>query len=201
MVLLVREIELELIWHLNHFMTKFKKFLDRNQSTLLFVICILYLRRREQVHIMCSMEELIPSIGTSVPSPLLLALVISQSDSTLQNVSKLYSDVPHSPFPDMDFDNPFDFCDEPLLVSKTHLISISDDGKIWDWLLTAEGAEENPKDDTNLDISEVPVPGTNTNILVSATGGLDMEASKQTGRSRPSNSAVSHTDISLKVGF
>ncbi|CAB4319020.1 unnamed protein product [Prunus armeniaca] len=158
-------------------------------------------KEREQVHIMCSMEELIPSIGTSVPSPLLLALVISQSDSTFQNVSKLYSDVPHSPFPDVDFDNPFDFCDEPLLVSKTHLISISDDGKIWDWLLTAEGAEDNPKDDTNLDISEVPVPGTNTNILVSATGGLDMEASKQTGRSRPSNSAVSHTDISLKISL
>ncbi|XP_021808968.1 WD repeat-containing protein 11 [Prunus avium] len=156
----------------------------------------------EQVHIMCSMEELIPSIGTSVPSPLLLALVISQSDSTLQNVvSKLYSDVPHSPFPDVDFDNPFDFCDEPLLVSKTHLISISDDGKIWDWLLTAEGADDNPKGDTNLDISEVPVPGTNTNILVSSTGGLDMEASKQTGRCRPSKSTVNHTDISLKISL
>ncbi|TQE06958.1 hypothetical protein C1H46_007348 [Malus baccata] len=58
-------------------------------------------RRKEggQVHIMCSMEELMPSIGTSVPSPLVLALVISQSDSTLQNIGKLYSDVPHPPSP------------------------------------------------------------------------------------------------------
>ncbi|XP_068343506.1 uncharacterized protein [Pyrus communis] len=161
----------------------------------------------EQVHIMCSMEELMPSIGTSVPSPSLLALVISQSDSTLQNVGKIYSDdVPHSPFPDVDFDNPFDFCDEPLLVSKMHLISISDDGKIWNWLLTAEGLEDNRKDDTNLGISEVPVPGTNTNIIVSSTGGLDMEAGKQIekisgDRSRPSNSIVSHTDLSLKISL
>ncbi|KAM1046662.1 hypothetical protein PS2_025881 [Malus domestica] len=161
----------------------------------------------EQVHIMCSMEELMPSIGTSVPSPSLLALVISQSDSTLQNVSKIYSDdVPHSPFPDLDFDNPFDFCDEPLLVSKTHLISISDDGKIWNWLLTAEGLEDNRKYDTNLGISELPVPGTNTNIIVSSTGGLDMEAGKQIekisgDRNRPSNSIVSHTDLSLKISL
>ncbi|KAM1529495.1 hypothetical protein ACFX1Z_018697 [Malus domestica] len=58
-------------------------------------------RRKEggQVHIMCSMEELMPSIGTSVPSLLVLALVISQSDSTLQNIGKLHVDVPHPPSP------------------------------------------------------------------------------------------------------
>ncbi|KAB1199382.1 WD repeat-containing protein 11 [Morella rubra] len=99
----------------------------------------------EQVHIMCSMEELIPSIGTSVPSPSILSAIICQPDSTFQNVGKLYADVPRSSSLDEDIDSPFDFCDEPLLVSKTHLISISDDGKIWNWLLTAEGAESSQK--------------------------------------------------------
>ena len=86
---------------------------------------------------MCMMEELMPSVGTPVPSPSILAVVVSQTDSTLQNISKLCSDV-HSSFA-VDFNNPFDFCDESLVISKTNMISISDDGKIWKWLLTAEG--------------------------------------------------------------
>lgn len=156
---------------------------------------------------MCSMEELIPSIGTSVPSPSILAVIICQSDSTFQNVGKLYSDVPHSSSSDVDFDTPFDFCDEPLLVSKTHLISISDDGKIWNWLLTAEGAESVQTDDTNLsfvaDVSEAPVPETNAKIVVSSTGGGPaMEAGKQLkcldgGKSGPSTSTME--DMSFKV--
>lgn len=165
-----------------------------------------YCHRREQIHIMCSMEELIPSIGTSVPSPSILAVIICQSDSTFQNVGKLYSDVPHSSSPDVDFDTSFDFCDEPLLDSKTHLISISDDGKIWNWLLTAEGAESMQKDDTNLglvaDVSEASVPETNASIVVSSTGGPAMEAGKQLkcldgSRSGPSNSTLE--DMSFKV--
>lgn len=157
---------------------------------------------------MCLMEELIPSIGTSVPSPSILAATISQSDSTFQNVGKLYSDVPHSPSPDVDFETPFDFCDESLLVSKTHLISISDDGKIWNWLLTAEGAESIQKDDTNLglvaDVNEVPVPGIDANVIVSSSGGPAMEAGKQPehmggGRSRPSRATSSLADMLFKV--
>lgn len=164
----------------------------------------------EQVHIMCSMEELIPSIGTSVPSPSILAVIICQSDSTFQNVGKLYSDVPHSPSPDVDFDTPFDFCDEPLLVSKTHLISISDDGKIWNWLLTAEGPENTQKNDTKLglvaDVNEVPVPGTNDNSVVSSSSGTFTEVGKHPehmdgGRSRPSNSTSSLADMSFKISL
>ncbi|XP_050271980.1 uncharacterized protein LOC126715429 isoform X2 [Quercus robur] len=163
----------------------------------------------EQVHIMCAIEELIPSIGTPVPSPSILAVIICQSDSTFQNVGKLYSDV-SSPSPDVDFDTPFDFCDEPLLVSKTHLISISDDGKIWNWLLTAEGPENTQKDDTNLglvaDVSEVPVPGTNANTVISSSSGSFMEAGKQpehmdSGRSCPSNSTSSLADMSFKISL
>ncbi|XP_030954601.1 WD repeat-containing protein 11-like isoform X1 [Quercus lobata] len=163
----------------------------------------------EQVHIMCAIEELIPSIGTPVPSPSILAVIICRSDSTFQNVGKLYSDV-SSPSPDVDFDTPFDFCDEPLLVSKTHLISISDDGKIWNWLLTAEGPENTQKDDTNLglvaDVSEVPVPGTNANTVISSSSGSFMEAGKQpehmdSGRSCPSNSTSSLADMSFKISL
>ncbi|KAL4564018.1 hypothetical protein LXL04_028068 [Taraxacum kok-saghyz] len=106
----------------------------------------------EQVHVMCMMEELMPSLGTPVPSPSVLAVVISRSDSTLQNVRNHLSDKHHTSSPDMDFDNPFDFCDETRVISKTHLLSISDDGKIWNWLLTAEGPTENQKDASDVAI-------------------------------------------------
>ncbi|KAF2310619.1 hypothetical protein GH714_015563 [Hevea brasiliensis] len=161
----------------------------------------------EQVHVMCTMEEMMPSIGSSVPSPSVLAVTICQSESTLQNVAKLYSDAPNAPLADMDFDNPFDFCDDTLLLSKTHVISISDDGKIWNWLLTAEGIGDTQKDVTDLgivsDSCEVPVLGANGNGLASADG-LASEASKQqenmgVNKSRPS-SILSQASISCKSG-
>ncbi|GFY99725.1 transducin family protein [Actinidia rufa] len=123
----------------------------------------------EQVHLMCMMEELMPSIGTSVPSPSVLGVVISQSDSALQHVGKLYSDNSHTYSPDVDFDTPLDFFDESLLVSKIHLISISDDGKIWSWLLSAEGPEDALKDARNSTVeesSDVPVLETNSGTVV-----------------------------------
>ena len=160
------------------------------------------------MHLMCSMEELMPSLGTSVPSPSVLAVIICQSDCPLQNVGKIYSDVPNSPFPDEDFDSPFDFCDEPLLVSKTRLISISDDGKIWNWLLTTKGAEDTQKEDIKAgmvaDASDVPISGTDTNTTVSSTEGLAKEAGKQKeyaagSRSRHVNSTSKQSDMSFKV--
>ncbi|RVX11126.1 hypothetical protein CK203_013176 [Vitis vinifera] len=124
----------------------------------------------EQVHVMCTMEELMPSIGTPVPSPSILAVVICKSDSTLQCVGNLYSSGSCSSSFDMDFDNPFDFCDESFYVSKTHLISISDDGKIWNWLLTSEGTEDTHKEATNVgkgaDVGEGPVSGQIPTILM-----------------------------------
>ncbi|KAI3781932.1 hypothetical protein L2E82_11960 [Cichorium intybus] len=104
----------------------------------------------EQVHEMCLIEDLTPSLGTSVPTPSALAVVISQSDSTLQNVGKHFSDEHHTSSSDqefeMDFDNPFDFRDESNVICRTHFLSISDDGKIWNWLLTSEAPTDNPKD-------------------------------------------------------
>ncbi|PIN14692.1 hypothetical protein CDL12_12678 [Handroanthus impetiginosus] len=112
----------------------------------------------EQVHVMCSMDELMPSIGTTVPSPSVLAVAISQSDYTLQDIRKHCRDTDSF---DMDFNNPFDFIDESHIISKTHIISISDDGKVWKWLLTAEGASDGQKDAVNvkkvMEACEVPV--------------------------------------------
>uniref|UniRef100_A0A6N2N3Q0 Anaphase-promoting complex subunit 4 WD40 domain-containing protein n=1 Tax=Salix viminalis TaxID=40686 RepID=A0A6N2N3Q0_SALVM len=130
----------------------------------------------EQVHVMCAMEELMPSIGTSVPSPSVLAVAICQSESTLQHVAKICSDAPDSPSAEVDFDNPFDFCDDSV-HSTTHMISISDDGKVWNWLLTAEGTGDNLKD-TVADSHEIPLIGDNANA-VAVTDGLGKESRKQ----------------------
>ncbi|KAG8367427.1 hypothetical protein BUALT_Bualt16G0070700 [Buddleja alternifolia] len=112
----------------------------------------------EQAHIICSMDELIPSIGTSVPSPLVLAVAISQSDSTFQDIRKLCPDADSL---DVDFYNPFDFFDESHIISKTHVISITDDGKVWKWILTAEGSRDARKDTENVngaaEAREIPV--------------------------------------------
>ncbi|KAF7152680.1 hypothetical protein RHSIM_Rhsim01G0066800 [Rhododendron simsii] len=165
------------------------KFMDVVPDPSLEVVYCLHLdgrlsawRRKvgEQVHLMCMMEELMPSIGTSVPSPSVLAVVISQQDSTLQQVGKLYSDYSHTSSPVVDFNTPLDFCDESLLVSKTHLISISDDGNIWNWLLTAEGPEDAQKDSKNSGTagegSEVSVIETNSTTVVSSTDEQEVDA-------------------------
>lgn len=169
----------------------------------------------EQVHILSAMEELLPSIGTSVPSPSVLAVVICQSDSILQNVGKLCSDVHHSHSPDadgeaeVDIDTPFDFYDESFHVPKTHLISISDDGKVWNWLVTAEHAEDTQKDDTGVsmstDVGEVPASDSNTDQMVSSSNTLTSEAGKQldsanTSGGRPP-SDLSKLDLSFKISL
>ncbi|CAK9170951.1 unnamed protein product [Ilex paraguariensis] len=164
----------------------------------------------EQVHMMCSMEELMPSIGTSVPSPSILAVVISQSESTLQNIGKLCSDVPHTSSLDVDIDNPFDFCDESSVLFKTHLICISDDGKIWNWLMTAEGPGDVQKAITDrgivADVGKLPVPEMNS--LTEVTSGSDsaLDAVKQSndvdsGGSCPTNSTTSQEEMSLKISL
>ncbi|GMI88606.1 hypothetical protein like AT3G33530 [Hibiscus trionum] len=126
----------------------------------------------EQVHILCTMEDLLPSFGSYVPSPSFLSVLISQAEPTLQNISKLFSGLPNATS-DVDFDNPFDFCDDTLLVSKTHLISISDDGKLWSWILTGEG------------------PGEGNRQLHKSDG----------SKSQLSNSIVDHPDVTFKISL
>ncbi|KAK7388665.1 hypothetical protein VNO78_23487 [Psophocarpus tetragonolobus] len=153
----------------------------------------------EQVHVMYSLEELMPSVGTSVPSPSILSTLLCQSDSTLQNIGKNYSDIPNSPYLQEDFDNPFDFCYESNIVSKIHLISISDDGKIWNWLLTAEGHADTQKDDRKLDLVSddptVSLPGTNSSTLI----GKRQE--RNDNRSHLQSSIFDQEEISMKISL
>ena len=155
------------------------------------------------MHMMCTMEELMPSIGTSVPSPSLLAVIICKSDSTLQCVGKLYSTGSRSSSFDMDFDNPFDFCDEPLSVYKTHLISISDDGKIWNWLLTSERTEDAQKDATNVGngagLGDVPVLETNTSDIDGTADLVKQPDCVTSIRNCSSYSTLNQIDLSPKV--
>ncbi|XP_010687946.2 uncharacterized protein LOC104902003 [Beta vulgaris subsp. vulgaris] len=153
-------------------------------------------REGEQAYSICTMQELMPSVGSSVPSPSILAAVICESDCALQNVGKIYSDVPHTPFSDEDYDNPFDFCDESLPASKTHLISISDDGKVWNWLLTAEGPEVAPKDVPKL---KAPMIGNGSGNDASEGSLTSQRSERMKGRERSSNLTVFSEDISFKI--
>uniref|UniRef100_A0A2P2K3Z9 WD repeat-containing protein 11 n=1 Tax=Rhizophora mucronata TaxID=61149 RepID=A0A2P2K3Z9_RHIMU len=162
----------------------------------------------EQAHFMCTMEELMPSIGTSVPSPSILAVTICQSESTLQNVAKLYSEAPNSPSANVDFDNPFDFSNDTLLLSKTHMTSISDDGKIWNWLLTAEGTGDTQKDATDVSVVADNCEALCVGVLEetgTSTDGTALEASKQQqhfsgNKSRPL-SILSQAHVSFKISL
>ncbi|KAL8239747.1 hypothetical protein R6Q59_016314 [Mikania micrantha] len=163
----------------------------------------------EQVHTMCMMEELMPSLGTPVPSPSVLAVVISRSDSTLQNVRKSLSDVCHNTEVDMDFDNPFDFCDESQVVFQTHLLSISDDGKIWNWLLTAEGLTEKQKDASDVrnvaEISKDQALDTNCDKVDSSFDTVKdvvEQTEKENIRKRHSSALkMSQDDLALKISL
>lgn len=165
--------------------------------------------RGEQVHVMCTMEELMPSIGTTVPSPSLLAAVLWQSESTLQNIAKIYVDAPSTPSSNVDIDNPFDFSDDSLLVSKTRLISISDDGKVWNWLLSAEGASDarkenssidNLADDDSLSHLENKVESIDSSNSGTASEGIKELENARGSKSRSANSSSNVVDISFKVG-
>lgn len=160
-------------------------------------------REGEQAYSICSTQELMPSVGTSVPSPSILAAVLCESDYALQNVGKIYSDVPHTPFSDEDYDNPFDFCDESLPASKTHLISISDDGKVWNWLLTAEGPEVSPKDVSKMKAPVYENGSRNSDIKPgndASEGSLTSQRSERMkGRERSSNLTVFPEDTLFKI--
>ncbi|KAE8687454.1 WD repeat-containing protein 11-like isoform X2 [Hibiscus syriacus] len=161
----------------------------------------------EQIHVMCTMEELMPSIGSSVPSPSLLAVLLSQSESTLQNISKLYSDSSKDAS-DVDFDNPFEFCDDTLLVAKTRIISISDDGKLWSWILTAEenGVKEKDVRNSGNIAADVSDDSTNTTNLMPSKDGLAAKGRRQLdningSRIQRPNSTFGFADVTFKISL
>lgn len=159
--------------------------------------------RGEQAYAICTTQELMPSVGSLVPSPSILAAIICESDCALQNIGQIYSDVPHTPFSDEDYDNPFDFCDESLPAAKTHLISISDDGKVWNWLLTAEGPKVAPKDVPKMITPVNNVSRTsdlNIGNEISKGSSTNQRSERVRGRERSSNLSVFPEDTLFKVG-
>ncbi|CAA6672652.1 unnamed protein product [Spirodela intermedia] len=92
-----------------------------------------------QVHVLCTVEDLMPTIGTPVPSPSVLAVILCQSESTIQNVGYLSLNLPSSSsLTSMTNERPLDFRQKSTFTSKKCLLSITDDGKIWNWLLVSE---------------------------------------------------------------
>ncbi|WVZ77962.1 hypothetical protein U9M48_025749 [Paspalum notatum var. saurae] len=95
----------------------------------------------EQVHLLCAVEELMPSIGTVVPSPAVLAATIWQSESILRNIEKQCQDLAdtHSFITDTNSDQ------NACQGTMTYVTSISEDGKIWSWLLTFDKSAHSSK--------------------------------------------------------
>ncbi|XP_020597443.1 WD repeat-containing protein 11-like isoform X2 [Phalaenopsis equestris] len=93
----------------------------------------------EQVYMLRTMEELMPSIGTSIPSPTILSVVLCQSESAFQNVGSFSIDS-SSTSSIVDSSTSLNVFGGMDIVARTTLISISDDGKIWNWLMTSEKA-------------------------------------------------------------
>ncbi|CAN8287938.1 unnamed protein product [Cochlearia groenlandica] len=161
-------------------------------------LSIWHRKEGQQVHVMCTIEEFMPSIGMPIPSPSALALLLSQSDSTMQTITKLHPDAT-SP---VDFDNPFDFYDESPLASKTTFISLSDDGKIWKWVLSAEGVEDALKNESDVYMgTEAAPPGS---IQKKVSSNLDdglVVTSTNKSRSHTPSSSMGKSDVSFKISL
>jgi hypothetical protein len=83
--------------------------------------------RGEQAYLLCTMEELIPSTGSTVPSPSVLAIALCQSESSLRTVRE----------DEITFFSPDDVDSNygSKSTSNKYIMVISDDGKIWQWSL------------------------------------------------------------------
>lgn len=95
------------------------------------------------MHVLCGVEELMPSIGTAIPTPAVLAVNSCQSESSVQNIGLFCTDPSYTQallseecVPPKSSNKEMDI---PL---KTCLVSISDDGKIWNWLVTSDKGKE-----------------------------------------------------------
>ncbi|XP_078428005.1 transducin family protein / WD-40 repeat family protein isoform X2 [Wolffia australiana] len=93
----------------------------------------------EQAHILYRIEDLMPSIGNPVPSPSVLAVVFCQAESVIQNVCRFSENFPtSSSLSSVIGETPLDCPKSPTFTSKKCFLAISDDGRIWNWLLSTE---------------------------------------------------------------
>ncbi|EMS63946.1 WD repeat-containing protein 11 [Triticum urartu] len=101
----------------------------------------------EQVHLLHAVEELMPSIGTVVPPPAVLATTIWQSESIFRNIDKQSQDLAHmQSSQSMIFDTKSN--QNMYQGTMTYLTSISEDGKIWSWHLTFDNPAIKSTDDS-----------------------------------------------------
>ncbi|KAF6139126.1 hypothetical protein GIB67_009969 [Kingdonia uniflora] len=143
------------------------------------------------------------SIGTSVPSPAILAVNLCQTESTLQSFGKLYSGISDTFLPALDCDTHSSSSSESLLVSRTNLISISDDGEIWNWLLTVEGCRDAQNNLSDLDLlaDEAHTTATDSAIdepVLDAVKDIELTNSIL---NRPLNTALGNADFSFKISL
>lgn len=98
----------------------------------------------EQVHLLHAVEELMPSIGTVVPPPAVLATTIWQSESIFRNINKQSQDLAHMQSSQSII---FDTKSSQNMYqgTMTYLTSISEDGKIWSWHLTFDKSVSSKK--------------------------------------------------------
>ena len=98
--------------------------------------------RHEQTYSLCSTEDLMPSIGTPVPTPSVLAVVLCQFESAIQNVARVSHDLgtasPLSTIIGKTQSTNYFKNSSKDFISRRCFLSISDDGRIWNWLLTSE---------------------------------------------------------------
>ncbi|XP_068653674.1 uncharacterized protein [Aristolochia californica] len=143
----------------------------------------------EQVHVLCTIGELMPSIGTSVPSPCVLAVVLCASESTIQNIDKLFLGNTSSSS-SFNYSVPNFPCEAH--ASGTNVLSISDDGKIWKWLLTAVGCRDAHQSNTdvnvNCGVNQDDMPEDNIKPVDTAVNGPELDAVKEL---EPLNSSCS----------
>nr|BAJ97189.1 predicted protein [Hordeum vulgare subsp. vulgare] len=149
----------------------------------------------EQVHLLHAVEELMPSIGTVVPPPAVLATTIWQSESIFRNIGKKSQDLAHMQSSEsIIFDTKSN--QDMYQGIMTYLTSISEDGKIWSWHLTFDKSVSSNK--INLGTSKHSDAGTSnprSNVLdftikINLMGQLHLLSSTVTTLAVPSPSLL-----------
>jgi hypothetical protein len=96
------------------------------------------------VHLLHAVEELMPSIGTVVPPPAVLATTVWQSESIFRNIDRQSQDLAQmEPSHSVIFDTNSN--ENMYQGAMSYLTSVSEDGKIWTWHLTFDKAAGSKK--------------------------------------------------------
>ena len=94
-------------------------------------------------------------------------------------------------------------------LSETYLISISDDGKIWSWLLTVEGTRHCQKTMSHFnmtaDVTKVAVPEMHIKPMNSSVDRPNLDTINESDPvdgtcNHPSNATTTRLEMSFKVG-